>query len=60
MTGMLLQHSAQWQKMFEMIDRLRYSYHYLGSIQLEGWGQHITAEIVNKVMSYDKNASSTV
>lgn len=51
------EHSAQWQKeMFEMIDRLRfYSCITTWVVFNEGWGQHNTAEIVNKVMSYDKS-----
>lgn len=51
------EHSAQWQKeMFEMIDRLRfYSCITTWVVFNEGWGQHNTAEIVNKVMDYDKS-----
>lgn len=51
------EHSAQWQKeMFEMIDRLRfYSCITTWVVFNEGWGQHNTAEIVNKVMNYDKS-----
>ena len=50
-------HSAQWQQeMFEMIDRLRF-YSCITSwvVFNEGWGQHNTVEIVNKVMDYDKS-----
>lgn len=50
------EHSRQWQgEMFEMIDRLRfYSCITTWVVFNEGWGQHNTAEIVNKVMDYDK------
>lgn len=49
------EHSAQWQgEMFEMIDRLRfYSCITTWVVFNEGWGQHNTREIVEKVMSYD-------
>lgn len=49
------EHSAQWQKeMFEMIDRLRfYSSITTWVVFNEGWGQHNTVEIVNKVMNHD-------
>lgn len=48
-------HSSQWQsEMFEMIDRLRfYSCITTWVVFNEGWGQHNTVEIVNKVMKYD-------
>ena len=51
------EHSVQWQaEMFEMIDRLRF-YQSITSwvVFNEGWGQHNTAEIVNKVIDYDKS-----
>lgn len=50
-------HSAQWQgEMFEMIDRLRfYSSITTWVVFNEGWGQHNTVEIVNKVMDYDES-----
>ncbi len=51
------EHSAQWQgEMFEMIDRLRF-YQSITSwvVFNEGWGQHNTVEIVEKVMDYDKS-----
>lgn len=48
-------HSNQWQsEMFEMIDRLRfYSCITTWVVFNEGWRQHNTVEIVNKVMKYD-------
>lgn len=50
-------HTNQWQQeMFEMIDRLRfYSCITTWVIFNEGWGQHNTVEIVEKVMEYDKS-----
>ena len=50
-------HSVQWQKeLFEMIDCLRfYSCITTWVIFNEGWGQHNTVEIVNKVMDYDRS-----
>lgn len=50
-------HSEQWQKeIFEMIDCLRfYSCITTWVIFNEGWGQHNTVEIVNKVMDYDRS-----
>ena len=49
------EHTRQWQKeMFEMIDRLRF-YPCITTwvVFNEGWGQHNTVEIVNKVIKYD-------
>lgn len=49
------EHSAQWQgEMFEMIDRLRF-YPCITTwvVFNEGWGQHNTKEIVEKVIAYD-------
>ena len=51
------EHSAQWQsEMFEMIDRLRF-YPCITTwvVFNEGWGQHNTKEIVEKVMAYDNS-----
>ena len=50
------EHSEQWQgEMFEMIDRLRFYPSITTWVVFnEGWGQHNTVEIVNKVMDYDK------
>ncbi len=50
-------HSEQWQKeMFEMIDCLRfYSCITAWVVFNEGWGQHNTVEIVNKVIDYDRS-----
>ena len=50
-------HTNQWQQeMFEMIDRLRfYSCITTWVIFNEGWGQHNTVEIVEKVIEYDKS-----
>lgn len=51
------EHSAQWQaEMFDMIDRLKfYSCITTWVVFNEGWGQHNTKEIVEKVMDYDKS-----
>ena len=50
------EHTEQWQKeLFNMIDILKF-YPCITTwvVFNEGWGQHNTAEIVNKVMDYDK------
>lgn len=51
------EHTKQWQgEMFEMIDRLRFYPSITTWVVFnEGWGQHNTVEIVNKVMDYDKS-----
>ena len=52
-----IEHTKQWQsEMFEMIDRLRFYPSITTWVVFnEGWGQHNTVGIVNKVMDYDKS-----